>query len=72
VIAPAQTPRGILIKLNTTINVIVAMDDVHGRVADLGMKPIGTGSIEDLQQFLQSEIPRWATIVEAAGLAKTE
>src|SRR6516162_11860632 len=32
VIAPASTPRDVLIKLNAEINAIVAMDDVRGRL----------------------------------------
>jgi tripartite-type tricarboxylate transporter receptor subunit TctC len=38
----------------------------------MGMNPVGTGSPEELQQFLQSEIVRWATVVEAAGIARSE
>jgi tripartite-type tricarboxylate transporter receptor subunit TctC len=72
VIAPAPTPKPILIKLNSAINAVIALDDVHGRVIDLGMNPIGKGSVDNLQSFLQSEIVRWGKIVEAAGLAGTE
>jgi tripartite-type tricarboxylate transporter receptor subunit TctC len=72
VIAPAQTPRSILVKLNSEINAIVATDDVHVRLQDLGMNPVGTGTPEELQQFLQSEIVRWGKVVEDAGIARTE
>jgi tripartite-type tricarboxylate transporter receptor subunit TctC len=72
VIAPAQTPQPILDKLNVELNTIVAMDDVAARMSDLGMIPIGTKSVPDLQKFLQSEIGRWSKVVEAAGIAGTE
>jgi tripartite-type tricarboxylate transporter receptor subunit TctC len=72
VIAPAQTPRSILVKLNSEINAIVATDDVRVRLQDLGMDPVGTGTPEELQQFLQSEIVRWGKVVEDAGIARTE
>jgi tripartite-type tricarboxylate transporter receptor subunit TctC len=72
VIAPAQTPQPILDKLNVELNTIVAMDDVAARMSDLGMIPIGTKSVPDLQKFLQSEIGRWGKVVEAAGIAGTE
>jgi tripartite-type tricarboxylate transporter receptor subunit TctC len=72
VVAPAQTPRPILDKLNAELNTIVAMDDVTARMADLGMIPSGTMSVPDLQKFLPSEIERWAKVVEAAGIAKSE
>jgi len=72
VIAPAQTPQPILARLNTELNAIVAMDDIRARLADLGMTPVGTGSIPQLQQFLQSEIVRWGKVVETAGIARSE
>ena len=72
VMAPAETPQPIVAKLNSELNAIVAMGDTRARMADLGMNPVGTGSPEELQQFLQSEIVRWGKVVEAAGLAGTE
>jgi len=72
VIAPAQTPKPIVIKLNSALNAIVATDDTRTRMAELGMNPVGTGSPEELQRFLQSEIVRWGKVVEAAGIAGSE
>lgn len=72
VIAPAQTPTPIVIKLNSALNAIVAMDDTRTRMADLGMNPVGTGSPDELQRFLQSEIVRWGKVVETAGIAHSE
>jgi tripartite-type tricarboxylate transporter receptor subunit TctC len=72
VVAPAKTPQPILAKLNSTLNAIVAIDDVHTRMTDFGMNPVGTGSIDDLHQFLQSEIVRWGKVVEDAGIARSE
>jgi tripartite-type tricarboxylate transporter receptor subunit TctC len=72
VIAPGQTPRDILTKLNTELNAIVATDDVRNRLTDLGMNPIGKGFPDDLQRFLDSEIDRWGKVVETAGIARSE
>ena len=72
VIAPAKTPQPILAKLNSRLNAIVAMDDVRTRMTDFGMIPVGAGSLDDLHQFLQSEIVRWAKVVEEAGIAHSE
>lgn len=72
VIAPAQTPQPILVKLNTELNAIVAMADTRSRMTELGMNPVGTGTPEELQRFLHSEIVRWGKIVEAAGIARSE
>jgi tripartite-type tricarboxylate transporter receptor subunit TctC len=72
VIAPAKTPKDILIKLNSAINTIVGLDEVRARMKDLGMLPIGTGTPDELQRFLVSEIARWGKVVEAAGIAHSE
>lgn len=71
VITPAKVPNDIVAKLNATINAIVGTPDVSGRIKDLGMDPVGSGSPAELAAFLQSEIVRWAAIVEAAGIAKS-
>jgi tripartite-type tricarboxylate transporter receptor subunit TctC len=72
VVAPAKTPEPILSKLNSTLNAIMAMRDVRTRLTDFGMIPVGNGSLDDLHQFLQSEIGRWAKVVEDAGIAHSE
>ena len=72
VIAPSGTPQPILIKLNDAINTIVGMEDLHSRLKDLGMNPVGRGSPAELQIFLESEIARWGKVVDAAGIAGTE
>jgi tripartite-type tricarboxylate transporter receptor subunit TctC len=72
VVAPGETPEPILTKLNATLNAIMAMRDVRTRMADFGMIPVGTGSLDDLHQFLKSEIGRWAKVVEEAGIAHSE
>ena len=54
------------------LNAIVAMDDIRTRMTDFGMIPVGTGSLDDLHQFLQSEIVRWGKVVKEAGIAGTE
>jgi tripartite-type tricarboxylate transporter receptor subunit TctC len=71
VIVPAKTPGDIVAKLNAVLNAIIATPDVRGRIKDLGMVPVGGGSPAELAAFLQSEIARWATIVEAAGIARS-
>ncbi len=72
VIAPAHTPAPIIAKLNAELNAIVAMDDSRSRMADLGMNPVGTGTPEELQRFLQDDIVRWGKVVEEAGIAHSE
>ena len=72
VIAHAQTPPAIVAKLNLELNAAVAMDNVRTRMRDIGMDPVGTGTPEQLQQFLRAEIARWGKVVEEAGIAHSE
>lgn len=72
VIAPVKTPRSIVGKLNAQLNAMVGAPDLHARIKDLGMSPIGKGSPEELASFLEAEIGRWRKVVETAGLAKSE
>jgi len=72
VIAHAQTPPAIVAKLNLELNAAVAMDDVRTRMRDIGMDAVGTGTPEQLQQFLRAEIARWGKVVEEAGIAHSE
>jgi tripartite-type tricarboxylate transporter receptor subunit TctC len=66
-VAPAKTPREIVDRLNAEFNAIVrepqTMADINGR----GHVAIATPAVSDLQKFVQSEIARWAKVVEAAG-----
>ncbi len=72
VIAPGGTPKAVLTKLNSEFNAVVAMSDVRSRMTDLGTNPVGQGSPDELQHFLELEIVRWGKVVEAAGIAGTE
>jgi tripartite-type tricarboxylate transporter receptor subunit TctC len=72
VIAPAQTPAAIIAILNTALNAAVATKDVRDRMRDIGMIPVGTGTPEELAEFLHSEIVRWGKVVEDAGIAHSE
>ena len=72
VVAPAKTPQPILTKLNAELNAIVAMNDVRTRMTGFGMIPAGTGSLDQLHDFLESEIIRWGKVVEEAGIARSE
>jgi tripartite-type tricarboxylate transporter receptor subunit TctC len=72
VIAPAQTPEPVQAKLNTEINAIVSGEEIRTRLKALGMIPAGTGTVPELQKFLDAEIVRWGQVVRDAGIAGTE
>ena len=71
-VAPGNTPRAILEKLNAEVNAAVQTDDISKRFVSLGFVPIGKGSLDELNAFVKSETARWAKVIESAGLARTQ
>ncbi|MGN5478140.1 Bug family tripartite tricarboxylate transporter substrate binding protein [Cupriavidus basilensis] len=69
-VAPAGTPKPVVERLNTEINNVLATPEVQKRIYDLGSIPAG-GSLEAVQAFIRSEVPRWTKRVEESG-AKIE
>jgi tripartite-type tricarboxylate transporter receptor subunit TctC len=69
-LAPAATPRDIVMKLNNAINTVVRTPDFNKRLAQLGADPVAE-SPEFFANYLKSEIERWAPVVKASG-AKPE
>jgi tripartite-type tricarboxylate transporter receptor subunit TctC len=64
--APAGTPRPILVKLNAEANKIIKSDEVKAAWAKQGVFPMGM-SIEQFDRFLREEIVKWAKVVKVSG-----
>ena len=67
VLAPAKTPRDIIVRLNTEINRILASPEVKQKLESTGVIP-GAGNPEETLAFLKSEIERNGKVVKAAGI----
>jgi tripartite-type tricarboxylate transporter receptor subunit TctC len=70
VMAPAKTPPDVVTKLNQAINKVLKMPDVRKRLTEMGAE-IGGGTPEAFGTFVQSELKRYADIVQMSG-AKLE
>jgi tripartite-type tricarboxylate transporter receptor subunit TctC len=66
VLAPANTPKDIVARLNAEINAILKSDDMRGRLAKLAAEP-GTGSPDDFGRFMEAELKRYGEIVRISG-----
>ena len=72
IVAPAKTPREIVDRLNAELNAIVREPSTNSDINGRGHIAIVTPPVEELQRFVQSEIVRWAKVVEAAGAKGTQ
>ena len=67
-LAPSGTPREIIDRLQREIVRVLAMAQIHERLAALGFEPIGS-SPEEFADRIRTEIEKWAKVIHAAGLA---
>jgi tripartite-type tricarboxylate transporter receptor subunit TctC len=68
-VAPSSTPKPIVDKLHAALKNIEAQPQFNEQVAKLGMVPVDTPSVAELQAYVKSEIVRWGKVVEKSGAA---
>ncbi|MEK6594251.1 MAG: tripartite tricarboxylate transporter substrate binding protein [Pseudomonadota bacterium] len=67
VLAPAGTPREIIVKLHGMVVRALQSDDVKKRLLTDGADPVGS-SPEEFAAFIRAETDKWARVVKAAGI----
>ncbi len=67
IVAPAGTPREIVMRLNAEIRRIMQTPDLRARLDNEGAIP-APGSPEEFAAFIQSEIARWGAVLRRAGI----
>jgi tripartite-type tricarboxylate transporter receptor subunit TctC len=67
VVAPAGTPREIILILNKLINAYID-SDLGKQHLEAGDMQAAGGTPEDLQAFIASEVAKWGPIIKAAGI----
>lgn len=70
-VAPAATPRPIVDRLHVALKQIEAEPEIQRKIKQLGMIPLDTPPIVEMQRYINSEIARWGKVVLEAG-AKTD
>ena len=66
VLAPANTPRPIVVKLNREIGRIINGSDMKSRFAAQGIDLV-TSTPEEFAALIRSEIPKWRDVVKKSG-----
>ena len=66
-VAPAGTPREIIMILNGHVRAIIGDPDFQKRMIDLGGEPKAS-TPQELEARLKSDIDMWAAVVKKAGL----
>jgi len=66
-LAPARTPRPVLMRLNATLAAIAGSPDMKERAAAQGATLL-TSSPEQARAFIKSEVEKWAKVIAAAGI----
>jgi tripartite-type tricarboxylate transporter receptor subunit TctC len=67
-LAPAGTPREIVNKLNGVIVAIVGESEMKNYLTGQGVDPV-TNTPEQFAAYIKGEVPKFAKIVKAAGIA---
>lgn len=67
VLAPARTPRPIVIRLSSEVSKALAAPDVKTRLDDEGLDIIGN-TPDEFGAYIQSEIVKWGKVIKAAGI----
>ncbi|TMH81858.1 MAG: tripartite tricarboxylate transporter substrate binding protein [Betaproteobacteria bacterium] len=67
VIAPRNTPRDIVDRINQSVNQVLAMAPVRDSILNQGNE-IGGGTPESFAALIRAEIPRWAKVVKDANI----
>ncbi len=63
VVAPAGTPRAVILKLQKEIARILNLPDVKERLMGIGAEPVGSTS-EQFGEHLKSEVAKWERVIK--------
>lgn len=66
-LAPAGTPKEIIVKLNAEANRALSTQEVKDRMAAAGIYAAG-GTPEEFGKFIRAELDKWGPVVKAAGV----
>jgi len=71
VLAPAATPKEVILKLNADLTRILKEPDLRKRAADLGAE-ISGNSPEEFARFIRDDQAKWSKLMREAGITSAE
>ena len=66
-LAPAATPRTVVVRLSEGISSAIAAPDVKERMLAGGLEPVGNPP-DEFAAYLRSEVAKWSKVIRAAGI----
>jgi tripartite-type tricarboxylate transporter receptor subunit TctC len=66
ILAPAATPRDIIVRMNREINEILKLQDIRTLLANSQIN-VGGGTPEEFAALIRNETERWAPVIRATG-----
>jgi tripartite-type tricarboxylate transporter receptor subunit TctC len=67
-LAPAKTPKDIVERLHAEMKKIMSDPEMKQKVANIGLIPIDTPSIDGINAYMKDERGKWGALVEKLGL----
>jgi len=67
VLAPAATPKEIVVRLNGELRVVMADPELRKQLAAVGIEPL-YATPEAFAEAIRSELAKWARVIKAAGV----
>jgi tripartite-type tricarboxylate transporter receptor subunit TctC len=66
-VVPSATPRELVRKINADMVKVLQLPEVKKRAAEWGLETVGN-SPEQFDEFIRTEMAKWAKVVKAAGI----
>jgi tripartite-type tricarboxylate transporter receptor subunit TctC len=67
IIAPAETPKAVILKLEAAVGTVLGLTQVKDRVAAAGFEPAESNA-EAFGGLIRSELQKWGRVVNEAGI----
>jgi len=67
ILSPANTPRGIVQKINKDVNAVLRQPEARQRFAAIGVDPLG-GSVDAFAKYFRAEVTKWRKVIQDAGI----